>query len=86
MPLATLPCQLQSCVLHRYKTAESPGRMKPTAKEKQTLPLFSMLCEREREREGHSERGGGQDIKTGDKERANRNRELNLLAAASEKH
>lgn len=48
MPLATLPCQLQSCVLHRYKTAESPWRMKPVANEKQT-PLCSRCSIRERE-------------------------------------
>lgn len=59
VPLAALPCQLQSCVLHSYKTAEFPWRMKPAANEKQT-PLCSRCSMRnglwERKREGHSER------------------------------
>lgn len=53
MPLATLPCQLQSCALHRYKTAESPWRMKPVANEKQTP-----LCSRCSMRAGLGEREG----------------------------
>lgn len=54
-PLATLPCQLQSCALPRYKTAERPQRIKPAANEKQTPPVLQLLCERQRDRE----RGGG---------------------------